>query len=197
MATAPKPWLVDSAARARKKAAGVARRASWPPPRDSAEAGLQALQPFAGEEHRVLLFIRCATKGCGRNLAWVVDTDDGPVFWSVIQSQSPEHHDNEMRILRRMRVGNPGELERVIRNRRMLQAMGAKLGPLFPEAVRSARVRPLRRDVFDLLDAAGVHPDLETRCRKHGFATVERAALMQKLRIARKAPKPLTLWVHR
>lgn len=208
MARAPKPWLNDPDWPARQRARAAARRASWPPAKDAAEAGIRALQPHGGDSHRILVFIRCGKhRGRHRNLAWVCATDDGPVFWSVITWGAPERREIEKDQIRRMLSGSwPGERELVERNRALLRSQGYKLEPprwRLPDGLRPGTPRtPNRRDVFDLLDFPGAHPELEVRCRVHpsnrpgGIAIVDRAALMERVRAAPSSRQPLTLWVH-
>ncbi len=152
--------------------------------------------------------MKCSTQACGKHLAQVVATDQGPVFWSVITSGAPERRKIEADQRRRLLSGSyPGELETVRRNRAMLAARGYKLPPLrrLPKGLGPGDPRtPNRRYVFDRLEAPGSHPDLETYCRrpKHGFALVERETLMEKVREAVKLSeagsldKPLVLGIH-
>ncbi len=162
MATAPKPWLRNPAARARRKALSAARRGAWPAPKDAAEAGLRALQPYGGEAHRVLVFIRCGEhRRRGPALAWVCATDDGPVFWSVLRWMSSNRWADEKK-------------------------------SMHEESVLMRRPR----DVFDLLEFDGPHPQLEVRCRHHRSTTLDRELVMDRVRASLRATRPLTLWVH-
>ena len=174
MATAPKPWLSEE-----------------PPPPPP-----------------LLVVMKCSTQACGKHLAEVVATNQGPLFWSVITSGAPERKEIEEDQRRRLRSGSyPGELETVRRNRAMLAAEGFKLPPLLrlPKGLRPGDPKtPNRRYVCDFLEAPGPHPDLETHCRRprHGFASVERETLMEKVREAVKLSeaglldKPLVLGIH-
>ncbi len=186
MATAPKPRPTASRALARQRDPNVARQAA-------AEAGFRAVQ--AGENVlRVLVFVRCSTRSCGTLLGVVVDTDQGPAFWSWITWMTRERYDAETAVLRRRARGSyPGEAEIVRRNRELLKSRGVDPGP---QRLASARRVPHRRDVFDLLNADGVHPDLATRCRRHGFAMADRAALMEKVREAQLLQQPVNLGIH-
>lgn len=157
----------------------------------------------------MLVFIRCGKhRGRGPALAWVCATDDGPVFWSVITWGAPERREVEEDQIRRMLSGSyPGERETVERNRRFLRAQGYELEPLWarlPDGLRPGSPRkPHRRDVFDLLDFPGPHPELEVRCRSHSTgrpdaaaAVVDRGALMERVRAAPRSRQPLTLWIR-
>lgn len=196
MATAPKPRSTPEG-RAFRRAASAARRAAWPPPKDADEAGFRAMQPYGGDSHPLLVVVRCSTKGCGKALAWVGETDEGPVFWAVITWGAPERREIEKDQIRRMRSEQyPGQMDDLRRNRAAIKAAGGRLQPMFPKAPKRL---PHRRDVFDLLDADGDHPDLATRCRTHGFALVQRELLLEKVREAMTLPeakRPLVLGIH-